>query len=119
MNIETRISLRGRTLAGYANWNLNGTNRIRLNVNKMWSATGEWCDSYVEARRKSNRKPVLPLADLHWILFLLEFCRTDSHERMHCIFHQEREVRRYGDHFKEGILHHAVLAKFDDFFWES
>ena len=110
MEYATRISFRGRTLGGYANWSLNGGNRIRLNLNTIWADDLEAVLDYM-GRKHPNAAPgsVVRTAQN---LFAMEFGRICGHEILHLVLHQEPDVRRFlGDRFREQDTHHDLMRR--------
>jgi len=114
LDYETKVSFRGRTLGGRANWSLNGNNCIVINANAVWNADLDELYEYVAKRR--------PEVDYRWFvltvqsLFVKEFARIAAHETLHLVLHQEPEVRRFlKDRFREQDTHHGLMERMEAF----
>jgi hypothetical protein len=113
LRIETRISVRGRTLGGYATWSLTKPNRIRLNANTLWS------DLYKQIQILAARRHTEPHVALRACenLFAFAFGVNASHEVLHCLLHTIPEVRHFGSRFREADVHHWALSRIDRYVW--
>lgn len=117
LQLETRISLRGRKLGGYANWSLTKPNRIRLNVNTMWDEMAKAMREYVAKKRPEVDENIERLATER--VFAFHFGVTASHEVLHIVLHTIPEVRRFVPRFREADVHHWVLSRVDEWMWNG
>ena len=119
LDYETRVSFRGRTLAGYANWSLDGRNSIRLNANVVWRDAIAVSDHAAGASAEWRSLTPRVYARAVQAVFALFLGGLARHEVLHLLLHREADARRHAGRYREGEVHEWALGRIDRFFEED